>query len=75
MYLFYDTISRMFSIRKRDNTVEFLGPPKHTMLVLQSYGYTEGQARDAVTRGIMGNGNAVPLDDVVKMASLFREVA
>lgn len=68
MTLYYDTISKFFSLQDHNGHVEFLGPTKHSMLVLQEAGLTEGQAREAVLRAIFNRGAATDLEHVKKTA-------
>lgn len=69
MYLYYDRVSKMYTLDMGDDGVTFLGPIKHAVVMLQSYGFTESQAREAALEAFMNMGAAVDLSIVRKIAS------
>ena len=72
MFLYYDRISKMFSLQAEDEVV-FLGPIVHAQLKLKEYGCTASQAREATLRAIFNMGDAVDLDNVKRMARLIQK--
>lgn len=70
MYLYYDRISKMFSLQAEDEVI-FLGPIVHAQLKLKEYGCTASQAREATLRAVFNMGDAVDLDNVKRMAKLI----
>jgi len=71
MQLYYDNISKMFTLDTPDDVI-FLGPIDYTMLKLKhDYDLTISQAREAVLRAIFNNGDAVSLQNVTRMAKLI----
>jgi hypothetical protein len=55
--------------------VQFLGPLTQAMLKLKEVATcTMSQAREAILRAFFNGGEAVPLDQVKKMAKLIRKV-
>lgn len=68
-YLYYDRLSDMLTLTTGDGEeVEFLGPLTHAMLKMQSYGYSQSQARESVLRAYFNGGQAVELDNVKRIA-------
>lgn len=74
MYLYYDRLSKMFSLQAEDEVI-FLGPITHAQLKLKEYGCTTSQAREAVLRAMFNMGDAVDLDNVKRMATLINKNA
>ena len=72
MYLYYDRISKMFSLQAEEEVL-FLGPITHAQLRLKEYGCTASQAREAVLRAVFNMGDAVDLDNVKRMAKLINK--
>lgn len=72
MYLYYDRISKMFSLQAEEEVL-FLGPITHAQLKLKEYGCTASQAREAVLRAVFNMGDAVDLDNVKRMAKLIEK--
>lgn len=72
MYLYYDRISKMFSLQAEDEVI-FLGPITHAQLKLKEYGCTASQAREAVLRAVFNMGDAVDLDNVKRMAKVIQK--
>ena len=72
MYLYYDRISKMFSLQAEEEVL-FLGPITHAQLKLKEYGCTASQAREAVLRAVFNMGDAVDLDNVKRMAKLINK--
>ena len=72
MYLYYDRISKMFSLQAEDEVI-FLGPIVHAQLKLKEYGCTASQAREATLRAVFNMGDAVDLDNVKRMAGLIQK--
>lgn len=70
MQLFYDRISKMFSLQTSTG-VEFLGPITHAQLLLQEHGYTPHQAREAVLRAFFNLGDSVDMNNIQRMAKLI----
>ncbi len=70
MDLYYDRVAGMFSL-DTDEGVIFLGPFTHAMLKLKEIGFTMSQAREAILEAFMSGGAPIPLDRVVKMASIY----
>ena len=70
MYLFYDRLSKMFSLQTEEEVL-FLGPITHAQLKLKEYGCTASQAREAVLRAVFNMGDAVELDNVKRTAKLI----
>lgn len=70
MFLYYDRISKMFSLQAEDEVI-FLGPITHAQLKLKEYGCTASQAREAVLRAVFNMGDGVDLDNVKRMAALI----
>jgi hypothetical protein len=69
MYLYYDRVSKMYTLDDGDDVV-FLGPITHSLQVLQhKYELTESQATEAVLRAFGNLGAAVDIDNVKRMAS------
>ena len=68
MQLYYDPISKMYSLVTEDNTVEFLGPAVHALLKLQDKDHMldEETAREALVNATLKNGQAVDIDVVKK---------
>lgn len=69
MYLYYDRISKMYSLDAGDDGVVFLGPITQTLLSLKSYGLTDSQAREATLQAMFNMGTAVDLLTIRKIAS------
>jgi hypothetical protein len=69
MYLYYDRISKMFTLDAGDSDVVFLGPLVHAMLLLRSYGLTESQAREAALQAMFNMGAAVDLAIIQRIAT------
>lgn len=66
--LYYDQISKMFSLATEED-VEFLGPITHAQLLLQKkHGLTVSQAREAVLQAFTNMGDAVCLDAIRRSA-------
>ena len=73
MQLYCDRISGMYTLDTGEG-VEFLGGITHALVVLQrNYDLTASQAREAVLRAMFNGGEAVPINDVKKMAKLIRK--
>jgi hypothetical protein len=68
MYLYYDRVSKMFTLDTGDDVV-FLGPMTHTLVNLRSYGLTDSQAREAALQAVFNMGAAVDLAIVRRIAS------
>lgn len=73
MYLYYDRISKMFSLDTGDEVL-FLGPTTHSMAKLRELGFSASQAREAVLRAIFNMGDAVDMDNVQRMAKLIQDI-
>jgi len=72
MNLYYDRISKMFTLEV-DDGADFLGPMTHALVKLRKdYDLTPSQAREALLRAVFNNGDAVPVEDVKKMAALIK---
>jgi hypothetical protein len=72
MKLYYDRLSKMFSLLK-DKEVIFLGPMTHSLLRLQhEFDLTNSQAREALLRAFSNMGDYVCIDNVKRMASLIK---
>ena len=70
MNLYYDRLSRMYSLDLADGSVEFLGPLAHAMNLLRSkYNLTDSQAREAVLQAAFNLGDAVNIDTIKKIAT------
>jgi hypothetical protein len=73
MYLYYDRISKMFTLDtcEEEDQVVFLGPITNALVNLKSdkYGFTYSQAREAVLQAVFNMGDAVHLDVIKKIAS------
>lgn len=69
MYLYYDRVSKMFTLDAGDDGVVFLGPITNALVMLRSYGLTDSQAREAVLQAFMNMGAAVDLATIRKIAS------
>lgn len=69
MNLYYDRVSKMYSLDCEDGSVEFLGPATHAMVVLKSkYDLTDSQAREAVLQAVFNMGDAVNISTIKKIA-------
>jgi len=69
MYLYYDRVSKMFTLDAGDTGVVFLGPITHALVLLRSYGLTDSQAREAALQAVFNMGAAVDLVIVRRIAS------
>jgi len=70
MFLYYDRVSKMFTLDRGDEGVVFLGPITNTMVNLKrQYGLTDSQAREAVLQAVFNMGDSVNIDTVKKIAS------
>lgn len=67
MFLYYDRLSNMCTL-VAGGEVDFLGPPKHALLLLQNHGLTDSQAREAVLQAVFNMGDAVDLSTIRKIA-------
>lgn len=61
MYLYYDRVSKMFTLDAGDDNIVFLGPITNALVLLRSYGLTESQAREAALQAVFNMGTAVDL--------------
>ena len=68
MFLYYDRVSKMFTLDKDDDGVVFLGPITNALINLKNEGFTDSQAREAVLQAVFNMGDAVHLDDIKKIA-------
>jgi len=69
MNLYYDRVSKMYSLDVGDGSVEFLGPITNAMLLLKAkYNLTDSQAREAVLQAVFNMGDAVNLTTIQKIA-------
>lgn len=69
MDLYYDRVSKQFTLDAGDDGVTFLGPITNAVVLLRSsYGLTESQAREAVLQAVFNMGAAVDLRIVKKIA-------
>ena len=69
MYLYYDRVSKMFTLDAGDDGVVFLGPITNAMVMLRSYGLTDSQAREAALQAVFNMGAAVDLATIRRIAS------
>jgi len=69
MYLYYDRVSKMFTLDAGDDGVIFLGPMTQSMVMLRHYNLTESQAREAVLQAVFNMGAAVDLAVICRIAS------
>lgn len=67
MKLYYDRLSRMFSLDMVDS-VAFLGGMTHALLKLKEFGLTDSQAREATLQAVFNMGDAVDLEIIKKIA-------
>jgi len=70
MFLYYDSISGLYSLQIPGQKTELLGPYVHTTLVLRDYGLTAKQAREAAMRAMMNRGDGIDVEAVKRMAAL-----
>jgi hypothetical protein len=80
MYLYYDRVSKMFSLHVPGQGVVFLGPISNAQLHLrENLKLTPSQAREAVLMAVFNMGDAVDLGVIKKIAKespyYSREVA
>jgi hypothetical protein len=68
MHLYYDRVSKMFTLDAGDEGVMFLGPITNALVMLHSYGLTESQAREAVLQAVFNMGAAVDLATIRRIA-------
>jgi len=68
MYLYYDRVSKMFTLDAGDDNIVFLGPMTHALVLLRSYGLTESQAREAALQAMFNMGAAVDLAIIQRIA-------
>ena len=70
MFLYYDRVSKVFTLDKGENeSPEFLGPITNALLFLRrKYGLTESQAREATLQAVFNMGDAVNLETIKKIA-------
>ena len=69
MYLYYDRVSKMFTLDLGDEGVQFLGPITNALVTLKKYDLTDSQAREAVLQAVMNMGDSVDLGTIRKIAS------
>lgn len=69
MYLYYDRVSKMFTLDANDDGVVFLGPITHALVMLRSYGLTDSQAREATLQAVFNMGAAVDLATIRRISS------
>jgi hypothetical protein len=68
--LYYDRVSKMFTLDQGDDGVTFLGPMTHAIVTLRSqHGFTDSQAREAVLQAVFNMGDSVDMCTIKKMAS------
>lgn len=67
MKLYYDRLSRMFSLDMLDS-VAFLGGITHALLKLKEFGLTDSQAREATLQAVFNMGGPVDIDMIKKIA-------
>jgi len=69
MYLYYDRVSKQYTLDAGDDGVVFLGPITNAVVLLRSsYGLTESQAQEAALQAFMNMGAAVDLRIIKKIA-------
>lgn len=71
MQLYYDRVSKMFTLHTEDEDepVVFLGPITNALVNLKhSYDLTDSQAREAVLQAVFNMGDSVDLDNIKKIA-------
>ena len=69
MYLYYDRVSKQFTLDAGDDGVVFLGPITNALVLLRSsYGLTDSQAREATLQAVFNMGAAVDISVVRKIA-------
>lgn len=71
MFLYYDRVSKMFTLDLGDDEgVIFLGPITNALVNLKrTYGLTDSQAREAVLQAVFNMGDSVDIATVKKIAS------
>ena len=70
MRLYYDRVSKMFTLDLGDNEgVAFLGPITNTLVSLKKYGLTDSQAREATLQAVFNMGDSVDLEIIKKIAT------
>lgn len=70
MFLYYDRVSKVFTLDRVDEGAVFLGPITNALVMLKrQYGLTDSQAREAVLQAVFNMGDSVNIDTVKKIAS------
>jgi len=67
MELFYDRVSKMFTLVAREEVI-FLGPITHSVQKLKQYGFTCNQAREAVLQAVFNGGAPVNMHTIERIA-------
>ena len=71
MNLYYDRISKMFTLETEDEVI-FLGPLTHTLVLLRKkYELSADEAREGTLRAIFNAGFPVDIDNVKRIATKF----
>jgi hypothetical protein len=69
MHLYYDRVSKQFTLDAGDDGVVFLGPITNALVMLRSsYGLSDSQAREATLQAVFNMGAAVDLRTIKKIA-------
>ena len=71
MFLYYDRVSKMFTLNLGDEDgVTFLGPITNALVTLKSkYKLSDSQAREAVLQAFFNMGDSVDISTIKKIAS------
>lgn len=68
MYLYYDRVSRMFTLDDGEDGVIFLGPITNALVHLRKLGLTDSQAREATLQAVFNMGDSVDITTIKKIA-------
>jgi pyruvate carboxylase len=70
MYLYYDRVSKMFTLDLGEEGVEFLGPMTNALVTLKNkFFLTDSQAREAALQAVFNMGDSVDISTIKKIAS------
>ncbi len=71
MFLYYDRVSKMFTLDLgKDEGVIFLGPIINALVSLKTnHGLSDSQAREAVLQAFFNMGDSVDISTIKKIAS------
>jgi len=74
MFLYYDRVSKMFTLNCCDGEdekgVTFLGPITNALVMLKNtYKLSDSQAREAVLQAFFNGGDSVDISTIKKIAS------